>query len=258
MKRGGPCITFLFILLFLAAVSVIADETTTSYQSVVVESFDNPEESRWIAQGSKFATVVETDEGRIVYPQFGYFEEWPDALYRRNQEGNETLLSFGVHGKFNRKGYNYVELIPVEQENDEEGKPIPREVALPGRVASLDLWVWGANLAYYVEAHIRDHRGIVHVIKMGDIDYLGWKNLRSSIPTYIPQSVTHAPLFRGLNLVKLVVWTHPTERVDDFYIYFDQLKIFTDVFEDLFDGDDLADPEYVDQLWANAQSGGTQ
>jgi hypothetical protein len=256
MKRGGPCISFILFLLFIAAVPVFADEITTSYQSVVIESFDTPEESRWVAQGSKFATVIENEDGRVVYPRFGFFEEYPEALYRRPKE-EDVLLSFGVHGKFDRKGYNYIELIPVEQENDEDGKPVPRAIALPGRVASMDVWVWGSNLNYYVEAHIRDHRGIVHVLKMGDMDYLGWRNLRTTIPTYIPQSVTHAPLFRGLELVKLVVWTQPTERVEEFYIYFDQLKIFTDVFENPFDGDDLADPEYVNDIWANAESSGS-
>jgi hypothetical protein len=40
------------------------------------------------------------------------------------------------------------------------------------------------------------------------------------------------------------------ERVDNFYIYFNQFKILTDTFETYFDGNDLADPARVQELWA--------
>jgi hypothetical protein len=53
-------------------------------------------------------------------------------------------------------------------------------------------------------------------------------------------------------LVKFVLWTKPHERVDDFYVYFDQVKIFSDMFESPFDGGDLADPEQVEKLWSAA------
>ena len=43
------------------------------------------------------------------------------------------------------------------------------------------------------------------------------------------------------------------ERVDNFYVYFKQMKVLTDTFESLYDGDELGDPERVQQLWADAQ-----
>jgi len=46
----------------------------------------------------------------------------------------------------------------------------------------------------------------------------------------------------------------PTERVDNFFIYFNQLKVLTDTFETLFDGNDLADPVRVQELWGQAQA----
>jgi hypothetical protein len=126
------------------------------------------------------------------------------------------------------------------------------EIPLPGRVSYLDMWVWGSNLDYYIEAYIRDFQGVVHNIRMGNIGYTGWKNLRGRIPNNIAQAKRVLPRRAGLTFVKFRIWTQPTEPVNDFYIYIDQFKILTDMFESLYDGDELADPERVQELWASS------
>jgi hypothetical protein len=115
----------------------------------------------------------------------------------------------------------------------------------------MDMWVWGSNLKYYIEIFLRDYRGVVHTIKLGDISYVGWRNLKVNIPNSIPQSKRILPAYAGLSFVKFRIWTQPVERVDNFYIYFKQFKVLTDMFESLFDGNDLADPQNVERLWAN-------
>jgi hypothetical protein len=120
-------------------------------------------------------------------------------------------------------------------------------------VKNLDFWVWGSNYDYYMEVQLRDHRGVVHVLDLGAINFAGWRNLRVQIPTYISQSVQYVPQLKTLELVKLVLWTRPSERVDGFWVYLDQIKVFTDVFESPFDGEGLADPERIDELWNSAE-----
>jgi len=115
----------------------------------------------------------------------------------------------------------------------------------------MDMWVWGSNLNYYIEAYFRDYEGVVHTLYMGDIAYTGWRNLRVRIPPNIRQSRRILPRFAGLSFVKFRIWTGPMERVDNFYVYFNQFKILTDTFETYFDGDDLADPSKVQEFWAN-------
>lgn len=115
----------------------------------------------------------------------------------------------------------------------------------------MDLWVWGSNLRYYMEVYLRDHNGVIHALKLGDIGHSGWKNLRVNIPTNISQSRRVLPSYAGLHFVKFRIWTTPAERVDNFYLYFKQFKILTDMFEGLFDGNDLADPRNVERLWAS-------
>jgi hypothetical protein len=76
--------------------------------------------------------------------------------------------------------------------------------------------------------------------------------LRVRIPNSISQSKRILPKLAGLSFVKFRIWTTPTEKVDDFYVYFDQFKVLTDTFETFFDGDELADPERVQQLWSGS------
>lgn len=223
--------------LLLPVVIFAQQQATTNYQSVVIESFDNPEESLWAVYGSKF--VAED------YPEYSWVKTWPDALYRIEPEGMD-LRSLGVHAAFDRMGYNYLEFIPVE---DVDGELVPRGIPIPGRVSNLDMWVWGSNYDYYIDLHIRDYRGMVHVLKLGDIGYRGWRNLRIGIPTWIPQGVVYVPQYKGLELVKIVLWTRPEEKVDGFYVYLDEIKVETDMFAEPFDGEVLADPDQVQGIW---------
>jgi hypothetical protein len=114
------------------------------------------------------------------------------------------------------------------------------------------MWAWGSNLRYYIEAYVRDYQGVVHSVRLGDIGYTGWRNLRVRIPNSIAQSKRVLPKLAALTFVKFRIWTTPTEKVDNFYIYFDHFKVLTDTFETFFDGDELADPDRVQQLWSGS------
>jgi hypothetical protein len=231
--------------------TIAAQTATTNFQTRVIENFDDPESSQWIVQGSKFIA-----EG---YPQMAHIRTFPEALYRREPEDRE-LRALGVQAAFDRPGYNFLEFIPVE-END-EGEVVPRGIDIPGKVRNLDMWVWGSNFDYYVDVHVRDYRGMTHVLRLGNIGYTGWRNLRISIPTWIPQDVRYtaeirngefASDLRTLELVKIVLWTRPTERVNGFFVYFDEIKVETDMYRNPFDGEDLRDPERVMELWAEGE-----
>ncbi len=246
MIQGSLKALGLVLLAFLLVSPVFgqAADRPQNFESIMLDDFDDPETSQWMVLGSKF---INED----AYPlEYQLVEAWPEAVYRRPPEGEE-LRSLGIRAAFNRQGYNYLEIVPVEEGDD--GDMVPRALPLPGRVRNLDMWVWGSNRSYYIEAILRDHRGITHTLHFGEIGFRGWHNIKMDIPTYIPQEVTYVPQRQGLELVKLVLWTRPEERVDQFYVYLDNLKCFTDTFDDPFDGELLADPEYVDQLWGGSE-----
>jgi hypothetical protein len=231
--------TVLAMALFFTSALVIADENTQTIASRTIATFDDPAtNSNWIVQGSKYAT-----QG---YPQMQLVRSWPEALYGKNRE-NKNLFALGIHGKFDRKSYNFVEIIPAAK--DSSGKLVPTSIPLPGRAQSIDMWVWGANFNYWIDVYLRDYQGIDHVLHMGSIMFPGWRDLSASISTAIPQSRKYIPRYAGLELTKIVLWTAPDEKVDDFYFFIDEISVLTDLFETRFDGEDLADPATLNEIW---------
>jgi hypothetical protein len=250
---------FLLITLSITVFSVYGDEFTQDLVSVVLERFDGDISKEWTVGGRTFAYEFEwaldaskfaTNVNNRSFPMLTHVDAWPMALYGSGRH-NLDVRSLGIWGRFDRRGYNWIDLYPVVPGTGGDGEaPVPFEIPIPGRISVLDLWVWGSNHNFYMEAYFRDHTGVVHSLNMGSLAFQGWRNMRVRIPNHIPQARRTVPRFAGLHFVKFRIWTTPLERVDNFYIYFNQMKILTDVFETLFDGDDLADPYRVREIWA--------
>ncbi len=256
MRRGCLFISGLLVLLTLSTGFLFADERTLKLESVVIESFDGPGASTfddgsavvWQVRGSKFST-----EG---YPRMTYVPEtWPDDLFGPNPENRADLGVLGVNTAFDRMGYNQIELIPGVGEGDNW---VAKPLDLPGRVQTLDLWVWGSNFKYSMEAHFIDYEGLAYRLDLvqsddkrnpGSLKFVGWKNMYLDIPSYIRQSVNYKPEYRGLRLTKIVIYTHPSEKVDNFYVYLDHIKVLTDKHESFYDGYGLTSPERIAEIW---------
>ena len=245
MKQIGFKIICLLVWACITVFSGFGQEAV-NLESRILETFNGNGDSSytWKAEASRF--ITKNDEGD--FPKLTYVEAWPISAFGNKSPDGQPLRSLGLHGKFDRRGYNWIDLYPVLSDDSDEN---PFEIPIPGKVHNIDLWVWGANLRFYIEVYVRDYRGVIHCLELGDIAYPGWRNLRVNIPTNIPQARRILPSYAGLTFVKFRIWTRPVERVDNFYVYFKQLKILTDTFDGLFDGSDLADPQNVEQLWAN-------
>lgn len=257
MRTARPLGLLLILLLASTGLAFGQFQATTNNQSIVIENFDDPEASPWIVVAGKFVS-----DG---FPEVAFVETWPEALYRDPPQGETAYRALGARAAFDRQGYNYLEFIPAE--TNDEGNLAPRAIPIPGRVRNMDVWVWGSNFNYYMDAHLRDYRGMVHVVKLGDLNFRGWRNLRLQIPSFIPQSTRYTAEFiggevqndlRSLELVKLVLWTQPQERVNGFFVYLDEIKVETDIYRDPFDGEDLRDPEFIEQLWSQGQTVGNE
>lgn len=237
--------------------------STVSYESSIVEDFDETPTDRWIVRGSKFTTVERDENGNAtkVYPEIADVPGYPLALFGRSKDKDDRGV-LGLHGKFDRRGYNIIEIIPATEapadatpeqiiyEDLGSGKKwISKPLDLPGRVGYIGLWAWGSNHKYYLELHLRDYRGVDHVVKMGDLNFFGWKNLRIGVPSIVPQAAQYVPRFRNMQITKFALWTRPQEKVDDFYFYLDHLKVLTNLFESRYDGDDLEEPEFMQEVW---------
>ena len=259
MKRSFKIIC-LILWACIAVFSAYSQDKAVSYETRILESFNGDDDAKyiWKTQSSRFISAIRDANGQPLqdsngneekYPVTTYVEAWPIQVFGNNRGPDaRPLRSLGLHGQFDRRAYNWIDLYPVLADDQEAGAA---EIPIPGRVQNIDCWVWGANLRYYIEIFLRDHRGVVHTLHLGWINYPGWRNLAVNVPNNIPQARRTLPNYAGLTFVKFRIWTHPSERVDNFYIYFKQLKVLTDMFENLFDGSDLGDPEHVQTLWAN-------
>jgi len=260
MRHGCLFFSGFLLLVTLSTGFLFADEKTLKLESYVVDSFDGPgagvyEDGSpivWQVSGSKFST-----EG---YPELTYVpREWPEDLFGPNVENPDELQVLGVHAKFDRMGYNQIEIIPGTGEGDNwEDKPI----VLDGRVKTVDLWIWGSMYNYGIEMHFMDYQGLAYRLdliqsdnkrEVGSINFSGWKNMYLDIPDYIKRSVVYQPEFKGLRLTKIVIHTHPTEKVDNFYVYLDHLKVLTDKHESYYDGFGLTDPARIQEIWGEGE-----
>ncbi|MCK5095660.1 MAG: hypothetical protein KAR18_13080 [Spirochaetes bacterium] len=205
-------------------------------RSIILEDFET-NDKEWTVSASRF-----TKEG---FPQLKSGIEGIPAALTGAYPSAENKYIFGVRSIFTRKGYNKVWIYPSE------------EIVVPGRAMRLDAWVWGGNYYYNLEAHVRDYTGVVYKLPLGSLHFIGWRNLNIDIPKQIPQEMRYLPMEKPLTFVRFAIWTEPTERVDDFVIYFDHLKILTDVYKERFDGDILADTSR--DIWSsNSETAGAE
>lgn len=222
----------------------------------------------WGAKFSSFAVPVtatddESDYNRRPDPEVcnvAYAEGQPTGLPPEDED--DQIYCLGIKAQFIREGFNWVEVTPIyvgdaiASEDQLEGVVIYDETTsidteygeatitnldLFGVVESLDVWVWGGNYSWWLEFYVEDYEGYLHTLPAGDIKYVGWLNLRTTIPYYIPQSEGYVPFIQPLKLKLLKLWSYPTERIDQFFCYFDYLQVQTDVYWERFNGDDLAE-----------------
>lgn len=231
MKKGVVVFTSLALLLAFC-VPVAAQPSSRAVETRVIETFDDTGENdfTWNIQTSAY---IDKDNG---YPKTGYFEAQPNSLKVFKKEG-ETPKVLGVQTSYLRKGENWFEVYP-----EKDGEPY--EVPFVGTVTQIDFWVWGANYLYYIDLLVRDADGRVYTLPAGNLAFNGWKNVIVTIPTYIRQ---HSRLRSGpksMTFVGFRVHSDPDEFVDNFNIFFDQLKYTTNALSDIFDGYELKDIDF--------------
>lgn len=225
-----------FALLFGFCIPAFSQVNSMSMTSAKIDDFDTePEDWKWTVNASRFIS-----EG---YPKFKYFDGIADAL-RSFHEGENDPKVFGVKVAFDRKGDNWFEILP----SNDDG---PYEIPLKGHVSTLDFWVWGANYLYFLEVMVRDANGVVHVLPAGSLTFNGWKNIIIKIPGWMQQKSKLRSGPKNLTFLGFRVRTDGSEYVDDFVIYFDNIKYMTNPIPIIFDG-----YEFLDMDFSDAETGG--
>ncbi len=244
MKKGAVVFTSL-ALLAAFCIPAVAQPSNRAVETIVVEDFDETGKNEWTwnVATSRF---IDSENG---FPKQGYFEGQPNSLRVLNT-GDETPKVYGVSTSFLRKGENWFEVYP-----EKDGKPY--ELPLIGTVSQIDFWVWGANYLYHLDILVRDADGRVYTLPAATMTFSGWRNVIVPVPTYIRQ---HSRLRSGpksLMFVGFRVRTDPNEYVDDFDIFFDQLKYTTNTLSDIYDGYELREIDFGDSGSSSSGSSST-
>ncbi len=229
MKKGLKVFVNL-ALLFVLCIPAFSQPSSKSQEIFLIDNFDAETEWSWTVNASRFVA-----EG---YPKISYFNGVPNSLKVLTKSDVEPKV-LGVKVAYNRKGDNWMEIFPVKDGQN-------YEIPLIGNVQQIDFWAWGANYLYYLEVLIRDADGRVHVLPAGNMRFNGWKNMIVSIPGWINQ---HSRLRSGpenLSFVGFRVRSDAAEYVDDYTIYFDNVKYMTNSLSYIYDGYELKDSDFSD------------
>lgn len=234
----------MFVAAFLLTMSVHAQEGTAentqeeektssndlkydTIRNLLLNDFENSEDWRVYATCPLGVTKLK----KIV--QRGYIEDVfnPDELSdeekNKFQPGSNHVM--GVKTFFKDKGYDRVEIKP------------PQEYSIRGIGRQVSVWALGRSYRHTLYVKMRDYTGRIHHLRLGRLDYLGWRKLTVTIPGWIPQSTRYALLDRNLRFVSLFVVSDYHEVQGEFYFYLDELTMKVDKTEMEYPGSEITD-----------------
>jgi hypothetical protein len=218
-------------LIACLTVPAFADSKAQSVETIMLDNFDDPSTVDW-TWGVATSRFVE--EG---YPKYGYINGMPNSLKQVADDHGENAKVLGIQVAYQRKGDNWFEVYP--QKKAENGEMDNYEIQLKGNLSQMDFWIWGANYEYYIDVLIRDSDGRVVSLPAGNLDFHGWKNVIITIPGWLKQHSSYRSGPESISFVGFHVRSDPEEPVDDFMIYFDNLRYTTNAYSNVYDGYEL-------------------
>lgn len=149
----------------------------------------------------------------------------PHQIELNDENGikHEDKHVLGVKTYFMDRGFDRVEVYP------------PNEYIIRGKAKEIKFWALGRKFRHTLYVKLRDFRGRIHKIKVGRMDFWGWREMSVVIPGWLPQSASYAMLDKNLHFVSFFVESDLYEAPGTFYFYLDNLRVITDLSE--FTGD---------------------
>jgi hypothetical protein len=233
--------TLLMMLIMIVSASYVgAQDKTTAVEPlerVTLEDFEMAED--WKAKST--SPLGETKTLKMIQRGLikDVFDEksTPDAYdvktgsysdaKQEERIGKNHIL--GVKTYFANRGFDRVEVAP------------PQEFIIKGKARQVSVWVLGRKYRHTLFAKFRDYKGNTHNIRLGRLDFFGWRKLTAPIPGFVPQSTRFSVLDKNIRFVSLFVTSDVNEPAGEFYFYVDDLEIRTDKQESLYPGFEVKD-----------------
>lgn len=242
MKRGLKVFVGLACL-FVIGLPAFAQPSSKSIETFVMDSFDSADGQNYMYNGKALSWDWAVNSSRFIaegYPKTGYYEGIPNSLKQLLKGQDQEHKVFGVKTAFNRKGDNWFEVYPTV-----DGKPY--EVPFVGNVSTMDFWIWGSNYNYYLEVLVRDATGRTHVLPAGSLAFSGWRNIIINIPGWLQQKSHLRSGPDTMTFVGFRIRSDADEYVDNFVVFFDQLKYTSNSLSFIYDGYELNDVTFDDE-----------
>lgn len=208
--------------------SVVYGQSRAVYtETKVLYNFETVEEWQPISNASRFMFTGTKKNGNgieMTYPNIRLFPTKPFGLGNLSDGSTNSL---GVSVLFDRKAYNFFDLVPTDQK------------LMDGQTKNLNVWVWGGNFDYKMEILVEDFKGYTHTFDLGSLRYAGWRNLEATIPTYIAQTEEHLPSVRGLRFLNFRFWSSPDTKVENFTVLLDYFQVIMNTYRESYDGYDV-------------------
>lgn len=132
----------------------------------------------------------------------------------------------GVKVDFFKRGPHQLVVAPV------------RPIQVEGITKTLSLWVVGRNYNHVLKLIIRDYFGETKELTLGKLNFMGWKKMTVAVPPTITQSEYHYGGKDGVVFEGLKIEFDLAETYGQYYIYFDDLRAWTDLFAEVARDDD--------------------
>lgn len=117
-----------------------------------------------------------------------------------------------------------------------------RPLAVPGITKTISVWVIGRNNNHRLGILVEDFFGNRNLLPMGKLNFSGWKQITVAVPPTLQQRNPHYNNFMGVKILGFVIEPELTETIGSYFVYFDDLRVVTDLFaEENRDPDDIAD-----------------
>ncbi len=172
------------------------------------------------------------DQGIIESRRFEGSPNDKEALPEEEALGIATPDDYvlGVKASFFRRGNAEIYIQPI------------RPLQVPGITKTISLWVVGRNFNHRLSVVVADFFGNVNVLDMGKLNFSGWKRMTVAVPPTIVQRDYHYNDRMGLQIMGFLIEPALMETYGTYYVYFDDLRVFTDLFaEESRDPDDMVD-----------------
>jgi hypothetical protein len=150
-----------------------------------------------------------------------------DVQNRINEQDTRVL---GVRVDFYHRGVVSFAVHPTA--------PIP----VAGLSKTISVWVAGRNFNHTLKVQLEDYFGRYMELTVGKLTFMGWKKLTVAVPPSITQTDYHFTYNDGIKITGFKVECDPLEAMGTYYLYFDDIRVVTDLFgEERRDADDMTD-----------------